>query len=353
MLRSFASDNHAGVHPEILKAIQEANVGYAPAYGADEWTKKAEMLAQKTFGDQAKFYPVFNGTGANVLALTSILKTYEAVICAAKAHIAEDECGAPEHYGGFKQIPILSDDCKLSPQMILEQAAEPLAWKGDIHRVQVKVISITQSTEFGAVYSIDEIKALSKFAHDRQMYLHMDGARAANAAAALGVSLKQMTTDCGVDILSLGGTKNGALAAEAVVVINPNLAPDFLFYRKQAMQLGSKMRFISAQWIALLSNDLWLKNAKHANAMAAKLTSEVSKIKGVTLAQKTQANAVFAKIPLRIVPELQKEFSFYIWEESKSTVRWMTSFQTTEKDIADFTKALQLALTRSPTGFDY
>ena len=343
-IRSFASDNHAGIHPDILKAIQDANNGDTPAYGADPWTQKLEEITKKTFGDQARIYPVFNGTGANVLALSSILKPYEAIICAAKAHIAEDECGAPEHYSGSKQIPIITPDCKLTPELILNQAAEPLNWKGDMHRVQLKVISITQSTEYGAVYTISEIKALSKFAHDRGMFLHLDGARAFNAAAALGVSLKQMTTDCGVDILSLGGTKNGAMAAEAVVVLNPNLAHDFLFYRKQAMQLCSKMRFVSAQWIALFENDLGLKNAKHANQMAKLLSDEVQKIAGVELTQKTQANAVFAKIPMHVVPNLQKEFYFYVWEESLSTVRWMTNFRTTPSDIDDFVKALKSAL---------
>lgn len=347
--RSFASDNHAGIHPEILKSIIEANLGDAPAYGSDEWTKKASELARKQFGNEAQFYPVFNGTGANVLSLTSIVKTHEAVICAAKAHIVEDECGAPEHFGGFKLLPIHAHDCKLSRGIILQQATDALSWKGDIHRVQARVISITQSTEYGTVYTCDEIRALSKFAHDRGMYLHMDGARAANAAAALGVSLKAMTTDCGVDILSMGGTKNGAMGAEAVVVLNPKLAPDFLFLRKQAMQLSSKMRFISAQWIALFEGDLWLKNARNANAMAQKLSQAVSKLPGIELVQKTEANAVFAKMPANAIPELQKEFLFYVWEEplqvgAPKTVRWMTSFQTTERDVDDFVVALKLAL---------
>lgn len=347
--RSFASDNHAGVHPDILAAITAASNGDAPAYGADAWTLKASVLAQKQFGKEAKFFPVFNGTGANVLSLTATVKTFESVICAAKAHIAEDECGAPEHFGGFKLMLIPTPNCKLTPELIQHEAVDHLNRAGDVHRVQPRAISITQSTEYGTLYQLSEIKALAEFAHSREMILHMDGARAANAAAALGVSLKAMTTDCGVDVLSLGGTKNGAMGAEAVVVLNPSLGLDLPYLRKQGMQLASKMRFISAQWVALFENDLWLMNATHANQMARLLAESVANVKGVELTQKTEVNAVFAKLPAKSIEELQKEFLFYVWEETADVaapkvVRWMTHFQTTEKDIAAFSAAVTRVL---------
>src|SRR5882724_1766265 len=331
-LRSFASDNNAGIHPEIIKAISLANEGHVVGYGADPYTQTLSGKFREHFGADTEVFVVFNGTGANVLSLQALTRPYHAVICAASAHIYTDECGAPEKFTGCKLIPLETVDGKLT----VEMAQHAYHGIGDEHHVQPKVISITQSTEMGTVYRPEEVQALAGFAHERDMYLHLDGARIANAAASLGQTLRQATRDLGVDVLSFGGTKNGALGAEAVVFFDKKLGNDFLYLRKQGMQLASKMRFISAQFDALLTGELWRKSAEHANRMARLLQKELRKIPQVKVVYKVEANGVFAKIPRPAIAKLQKRYFFYVWNEQQSVVRWMCSFDTTEQDVRQF-----------------
>jgi len=333
-LRSFASDNNAGIHPEIIKAIAAANEGHVVGYGADPYTESMVRKFREHFGADAEIFVVFNGTGANCLSLQALTKSYQAVICSASAHIYTDECGAPEKFTGCKLIPLHTADGKLTVEMV-QHAYHGI---GDEHHVQPKVISITQSTEMGTVYQPEEIRALAHFAHERNMYLHLDGARIANAAASLGQTLRQATRDLGVDVLSFGGTKNGIMGGEAVVFFKPELAADFLFLRKQAMQLASKMRFISVQLEALFSHDLWLTNSQHSNRMAKLLENEVSQIPGVKIVYKVEANGVFARIPHEAIEKIQERYFFYVWNEEESVVRWMCSFDTTEEDVREFAK---------------
>jgi threonine aldolase len=333
-LRSFASDNNAGIHSEILKAIALVNEGHVVGYGADPYTAIMVNTFREHFGPDAEVFVVFNGTGANCLSLQALTKSYHAVMCAASAHIYTDECGAPEKFTGCKLIPIPTPDGKLTVPMV-QHAYHGI---GDEHHVQPKVISITQSTEMGTVYQPDEIRALANFAHERELYLHLDGARIANAAASLGHTLRQATRDLGVDVLSFGGTKNGIMGGEAVVFFQPKLAGDFLFLRKQSMQLASKMRFISAQLGALLTNDLWLTNARHANRMAKLLETEISQIPQVKIVYKVEANGVFARIPRDAIAKILDRYFFYVWNEEESMVRWMCSFDTTEEDVHSFSK---------------
>jgi threonine aldolase len=345
--RSFASDNNAGVHPEVLKAIARVNEGHVVGYGADPYTASAVSKFREHFGPDAEVFFVFNGTGANVLSLQSLTRSYQAVICSAAAHIYTDECGAPEKFTGCKLIPLLPEQGKIDVELV-RHAYHGI---GDEHHVQPKVISITQSTENGTVYRPEEIRALAHFAHQHDMYLHLDGARIANAAAALGQTLRAATRDLGVDVLSFGGTKNGIMGGEAVVYFRPELSHDFLFWRKQSMQLASKMRFIAAQMEALLDNNLWLSNALHSNRMARLLEKEVRQIPGVEIIYPVEANGVFARIPQSAIAQLQERYFFYIWNEEESVVRWMCSFDTTEDDVRSFAKFVgdvmsQVAVTR-------
>src|SRR5437899_257210 len=330
--RSFASENNAGSHPEVLKAISAANHGHAVGYGDDPYTNSAVQKFKQHFGDDAEVFIVFNGTAANCLSLKALTHSFHAVICTEAAHIYTDECGAPEKFTGCKLIPIAAPDGKLT----VESVSYAYHGIGDQHHVQPRVVSITQATEMGTVYKPDEITALARFAHDRDMFLHMDGARIANAAASLGLSLRQATRDLGVDVLSFGGTKNGLMGAEAVVFFDKKLSRNFQYLRKQGMQLASKMRFISAQLDTLLSNDLWLKNAQHANRMARLLQKEIGKIHQVKIVYKVEANGVFARIPQPAIAKLQKRYFFYVWNEGQSVVRWMCSFDTTEEDVQKF-----------------
>ena len=333
-VRSFASDNNAGVHPKILQAIAAVNRGHVVGYGDDVYTEAAVRKFKQHFGSDVEVFVVFNGTAANCLSLKALTEPYHAVICAEAAHIYADECGAPEKFTGCKLIPIPTEDGKLT----VEAVSHAYHGIGDQHHVQPRVISITQVTEVGTVYTPQEIRDLARFAHDREMFLHMDGARIANAAVSLGLTLRQSTRDLGVDVLSFGGTKNGALGAEAVVFFEKKISRDFLYLRKQGMQLASKMRFISAQLNALLSNDLWRTNAQHANRMAALLQKEISKIAKVKIVYKVEANGVFAQIPRRAIAKLQKRYFFYVWNEEESVVRWMCSFDTTEQDVKQFAR---------------
>jgi len=334
--RGFASDNYAGVHPEILDAIVRANEGHQVAYGDDEGTQRLEKLFAHHFGDGAKVFPLFNGTGANVVSLQGMLSSWEAVICASSSHLNVDEGGAPEKVAGIKLWTIPTEDGKLTPELISQQA-----WGfGDVHRAQPAVVSITQVTELGTLYSVEEIKELSAYVHSHGMKLHMDGARIANAAASLGVNLRDFTTDAGVDVLSFGGTKNGGMGCEAVVVLNPDLGAGIPYVRKSSMQLASKMRFISAQLEALLEGNLWLQNAGHANEMAKRLEKAVAEIQGVKIVRKVQANSVFALLPLAVSERLQKKFRFYVWNQATGEVRWMCSWDTTEADVDSFVRAI-------------
>jgi threonine aldolase len=330
--RGFASDNYAGVLPEVLEAIAAANAGHAVSYGGDEWTARAEQRFREHFGEEARAALVFNGTGANVVALQALTRPYEAAICAAMAHLNVDECGAPERVAGLKLLAIDTPDGKLTPGLV----APRLVRFGDEHAVQPRVVSITQSTELGTLYTQDEIAALADQAHERGMLLHVDGARLSNAAASLGVPLRAITTDAGVDAVSFGGTKNGLMLGEAVVFLRPGLGAEVAFLRKQSMQLASKMRFIAAQFDALLSDDLWSRTATHANAMARRLASAVGVIAGVEITQRVQANAVFAVLPPGVAEALQERWRFYVWDEGTGEVRWMCSWDTTPEDVDAF-----------------
>jgi len=333
-VRSFASDNNAGIHPKILQAIAAVNRGHTVGYGDDPYTASAIRKFKQQFGQDVEVFFVFNGTAANCLGLKALTDSFHAVICTEAAHIYTDECGAPEKFTGCKLIPIPTTDGKLT----VESVRHAYQGIGDQHHVQPKVISITQCTEMGTVYKPREIRDLARFAHDRKMFLHMDGARIANAAVSLGLSLRQATRNLGVDVLSFGGTKNGAMGAEAVVFFDKKLAENFLYLRKQGMQLASKMRFISVQFEALFTNNLWRKNAAHSNRMAALLQKEVSKIPQVKIVYPVEANGVFAQIPRQAIAKLQKRYFFYVWNEEQSVVRWMCSFDTTEEDVKQFVK---------------
>jgi threonine aldolase len=332
--RSFASDNNAGVHPGVLQAIARANQGHAVGYGDDAWTQSAVGKFKQQFGSDIEVFMVFNGTAANCLSLKALTNSYHAVICAEAAHIYTDECGAPEKFTGCKLIPVPTRDGKLTVESV-DHACHGI---GDQHHVQPRVISITQATEVGTVYKPHEIKSLARFAHEHGMFLHVDGARIANAAANLGQTLRQATRDLGVDVLSFGGTKNGALGAEAVVFFDKKLSHDFLYLRKQGMQLASKMRFISAQFEALFTGDLWLKSAQHANRMARLLQKQLREIPQVKIVYKVEANGVFAKVPRKAIPRLLKRYFFYVWNDEQSVVRWMCSFDTTEQDVMQFAR---------------
>lgn len=336
MSRGFASDNNAGVHPDILKAIEKANTGHVVGYGDDPTTREAISLFKKEFGPETDVYFVFNGTGANVLALSTVTHSFHSIICADTAHIEVDECGAPEKFTGCKLLPVPSDKGKITPAGIQKY----LHGFNFEHHSQPKVISISQVTELGTVYSVDEIKAITALAHQHDMLVHMDGARIANAAVALGLPFRAFTKDAGVDMLSFGGTKNGMLMGEAVVFFNPELTTNTKYIRKQSMQLFSKMRFVGAQFLAYFENDLWKSNASHANQMAKLLEKEVLKTGKVKLTQKTEANGVFAIVPKDVIPKLQEKYYFYVWNESTCEVRWMTSFDTTEEDIYGFVQLI-------------
>jgi threonine aldolase len=333
---SFASDNYAGAHPEVLAAVAAANVGHQPAYGADAATESLRDLIREHFGSRAEVYPMLTGTGANVVALQAMARPWEAVVCTSAAHIHLDEGGAPEKVAGLKLWPVVTNDAKLTPESL-----DTEAWGyGDVHRAQPTILSLTQSTESGTVYSPDELAALVDRARSHDMRVHLDGARLANAAAHLGVPLRAITTDVDVDVVCFGGTKNGALGAEAIVVLNPDAVPGVEFLRKSAMQLSSKMRFVSAQLVALLTDELWRRNAEHANAMAELLYRETVDIPGIDVLRPPQANSVFAVLPPAVTKRLQQQFPFYIWDRASGEVRWMCAWDTTVEDVATFARAI-------------
>ncbi|XAS69680.1 low specificity L-threonine aldolase [Micrococcaceae bacterium Sec5.7] len=345
-VRGFASDNYSGVHPEVLAALAAANEGHQVSYGEDDYTAHLQELMERHFGAGIECFPVFNGTGANVLSLQSLLPRWGAVVCASTAHINMDENGAPERIGGIKLLQVPTPDGKLTPELIDREA---WGW-GDEHRAQPLAVSITQTTELGTCYTPAEVRAIADHVHAKGMKLHMDGARLANAAAHLNVPLREFTRDAGVDILSFGGTKNGLLFGEVVIALNPEAAHGLIYLRKMNMQLASKMRFMSAQFIALLEGDLWLRSAQHANAMAARLRSAVDAIEGVEPTQKTESNGVFAILPEGVADRLRESFRFYDWNEAAREVRWMCSFDTSEDDIDSFVDAIKRELSTGPAG---
>jgi len=341
-VRGFASDNYSGVHPEVLAAIAAAGGGHQIAYGEDAYTVRLQEVFAQHFGEGVEAFPVFNGTGANVTGLQSMLPRWGAVIAASTAHINVDEGGAPERVAGIKLLTVPTADGKLTPELVDREA---WGW-GDEHRAQPLVVSIMQSTELGTLYTPDEIRALADHAHGHGMRLHLDGARIANAAAALDLPVRAFTRDAGVDVLSFGGTKNGAMLGEAIVVLDPAASEGLRYLRKLNMQLASKMRFVSAQLIALLEGDLWLRNARHANAMARRLRAEVEagiadgSIRGVEFTQPTEVNGVFATLPEGVADALRESFRFYDWDAATREVRWMCSFDTQPEDVDAFVAEL-------------
>ncbi|MBN2347275.1 MAG: low specificity L-threonine aldolase [Bacteroidales bacterium] len=338
--RGFASDNNSGIHPDILEAMQNVNSGHVVGYGGDLYTEQARQLFKEHFGKESEVFFVFTGTAANVLGLTAGTSSFNSIICPESAHINEDECGAPEKFSGCKLLPVETHDGKIT-----EEGVKKHIYNINFeHHSQPKIISISQASEMGTVYSISEIKALADFAHQNNMYLHMDGARLANAAISLNCTFREMTGEAGVDILSFGGTKNGLMVGESVVFFKPELYQDFKYLRKQGMQLSSKMRFIAAQFIGYFKNDLWKKNASHANNMARILSEKIKNIPSVKITQKVQSNGVFAIVPKAIIKSLQEAYFFYVWNEDRGEVRWMTSFDTTEDDINNFVEILKVEI---------
>lgn len=335
-MKAFASDNYSGVHPEIMEALTRANVEHMGSYGNDEITNRTKNLFEKHFGSGIEVLFAYNGTGANVVGLSTLTKSFNSIICSDLAHINVDESTAPEKFTGCKLIDVPTVDGKIYPK----QVEQKIIRIGDQHHPQPRVISISQSTEYATVYSIEEIKALSAVAKKHNLYLHMDGSRISNAAVSLNKDFKSFTRDAGVDVLSFGGTKNGMMFGEAVVIFNSELAKDAYYIRKQGMQLHSKMRFISAQFEGLLSNDLWKRNASHANAMAKRLEGGLRTISGVTITQQVDANGVFAILPKGTTEKLQEELYFYVWNEQTNEVRLMCSFDTKEEEVDRFVKKL-------------
>lgn len=338
-VKSFASDNWAGAHPEVLAALEQANADHAPAYGADPWTARAEALLRRHFGDQAESFLVLNGTGANVLCMRAMCRPWEAVICATTAHVNVDEGAAPERIAGVKLLTVDTTDGKLTPDGV----ARMVRRIGDQHAAQPRVLSITQSTELGTRYAPDEIAALSASAHAHGLLVHLDGSRLANAAAGLDAPLRALTTDAGVDAVSFGGTKNGLLLGEAVVLLRPGLSDGFPYLRKQSLQLASKGRVLGAQFVALLEGDLWWRNAAHANAMATRLAAAVAEIPGVAVTQAVEANAVFATLPPGVAETLQRSWSFHVWDPATDEARWMCSWDTTADEVDRFAAAIAAA----------
>jgi threonine aldolase len=332
--KSFGSDNHAGAHPAVLDALTAANAGDALAYGADSWTEEVTDLLCTVTGAKAAFL-VFNGTAANVLGLSLMLRPFEAVICADSSHLNTDECGAPERILGSKLLPVPARDGKITPELIESR----LAGRADEHRVQPAAVALTQATELGTCYSLDELRELRQYCQSRDLLIYMDGARLANAAASLGCKLSELAA--AADVLSFGGTKNGAVGAEAVLVMTEDLVADVPFQRKQQMQLASKMRFLAAQFTALLTDDLWLRNAQQANAMAQRLADGLAAVPGVRLRYPVHGNAVFASLAPERITRLQQDWSFHVWDFDEHVVRWMTAFDTTEADVDAFLAAVR------------
>jgi threonine aldolase len=338
--KTFASDNYAGVHPSVMEALLEANSGHAASYGADEYTAAAISKFKKNFGDDIEVYFVYNGTGANVLGLQILTRSFNSILCAELAHINVDESTAPEKILGCKLVPVPAPNGKMTPKAIRDKIQRI----GDQHHPQASVISLSQSTEYGTVYSIDELRSIAAVAREHNLFFHMDGSRISNAAVSLNSDFADFTRNVGVDVLSFGGTKNGMMFGEAVIAFNPAVSQQLKYYRKQSMQLHSKMRFIGAQFDAMLTNDVWKKNAQHANRMARLLAQELRQFKEIQITQSVDANGVFAIIPEKLITPLQQEAFFYVWNERTSEVRLMCSFDTSEDDVKNFGNKLRTLL---------
>lgn len=336
-MRSFASDNNSGVHPLVMDAIFQANQDHALGYGDDQWTREAVAKIKEVFAPDCEPLFVFNGTGSNVVALQLLTRPHHSIFCAETAHIYVDECGSPVKNTGCQIRPIATPDGKLTPELILPY----LHGFGDQHHSQPGVIYLSQCTELGTVYTVDELKALTKLAHEHGMRVHMDGARIANACAVLGLSLKELTVDCGIDVLSFGGTKNGLMIGECVVVFNSLFEGEASFIRKQTAQLSSKMRYLSCQFTAYLTDNLWLKNAMHANTMAARLYETLVAFPEVRFMQKVESNQLFLTMPRQLIDKMLESYFFYFWDEENDEIRLVTSFDTTEEDIEAFLKKLK------------
>lgn len=334
--KTFASDNYSGVHPDIMDALLRANAGHVESYGGDTFTEDAIRKFQTLFGEDTGVYFVYNGTGANVLGLQALTRSFHSILCAELAHIQVDESTAPERFLGCKLVPVPAPNGKMTPASLKEKIQR----MGDQHHAQARVISLSQSTEYGTVYTIEELQAISGLARKNNLFLHMDGSRIANAAVSLNADFRSFTRDAGVDVLSFGGTKNGMMFGEAVLVFNPAAEEYMKFFRKQAMQLHSKMRFISAQFSALLSDNLWKRNAEHANRMARLLETGLKKIPAIQITRPVEANGVFAVFPEKAIKPMQDENFFYVWNERTSEVRLMCSFDTTEGEVSGFVERL-------------
>jgi threonine aldolase len=338
--KSFGSDNHAGADPAVLRAVAEANAGDARAYGDDDWTRRATAELRRLFGAEGEVFLVLTGGAANVLGLSLLLRRHEAVICAETAHINTDECGSIERILGTKLLTVPAPDGKLTPDLIGEQLAE----RGEVHFAQPGAVSISQTTELGTCYTIEELRKISDFCRASDLRLYIDGARLANAAAHLDCSLAELAANA--DVLSFGGTKNGAIGVEAVVVMREDLVADAPYLRKQHMQLASKMRFLAAQFLGLLEEDVWRRNAAHSNAMAARLADGLAGLSGVKVVYPVESNAVFARLDPVKVAALQRDWFFHVWNERTSVVRWMTAFDTSEADVNAFLAGIRTVLGR-------
>jgi len=336
-MRSFASDNNSGIHPLILQAIIDANRDHAVGYGDDEWTGKTDAIFREIFGTDVQPYYVFNGTGSNVIALQALTNSFNSIICTNTAHIYSDECGAPAKATGTVLKPISTPTGKLTPELVEHE----LHGLGVQHHSQPKVISISQSSEMGTVYTVDEVKTLCDFAHSHNLFVHMDGSRLANACASLNVGLRELSRDCGIDILSLGGTKNGMMMGEAVIAFRPEWNENILFYRKQSAQLYSKMRFISAQYIAYFKDDLWLKNARHSNETAMYLSNGIKNLPNVRFTQKVEVNSLFLILPKDVIRKMLEKYFFYMWDEGNNEIRLVCSWDTTKEDVDAFVGCLE------------
>jgi len=340
MKKSFASDNNSGVHPRILQAIIDANQDHAVGYGEDEWTGKADAVFRRLFGEDVQPYYVFNGTGSNTVALQALTRSFQSIICAATAHIYTDECGAAAKATGAVLKPVVTPDGKLTPELI----ARELHGIGVQHHSQPQVVSIAQSTEMGTVYTVAELTALCDFAHAHNLYVHIDGSRLANACARLGVGMRELSRDCGVDILSLGGTKNGMMLGEAVVSFRPEWNENLMYFRKQSAQLYSKMRYLSAQYLAYFQDDLWLQNAQYSNAMAEYLAGQIRNLQGVRFTQKVEANSLFLILPQEAIRKMLEHYFFYMWDENTSEIRLVCSWDITQADADAFVERLKTIL---------
>jgi threonine aldolase len=331
-MKSFASDNNSGIHPLVIQAIIDANRGHAIGYGDDDLTSRTDEVFRRLFGENVKSYCVFNGTGANVIALQALTRSFHSIICATTAHIHCDECGAPAKATGAVWKPVDTPNGKLTLELIDRE----LHGIGVQHHSQPKVVHISQTTEMGTVYTVEEVKTICDYAHSRDLYVHMDGSRLANACAFLGVGLRELSRDCGVDILSLGGTKNGMMIGETVVAFRPEWNEELMYYRKQSAQLYSKMRYLSAQYLAYFQDDLWLKNAKHANAMARYLAGKIRNLPGVHFTQQVESNSLFLILPRKAVSKLLENYFFYVWNENTCEIRLVCSWDTTQSDVDTF-----------------